>query len=381
MLLTPAPAPAAGNHRRRPARLPLLLASLLPAALAAAEAAAAGNADAASASLLAFLPGMLIAGLCLLVALGERRTARRLQRELDTPRFQIPAAEPQADSDATLRPAAQQNDVAGNYRSLAMNPRELERELRAALNQDQLRLVYQPRLNLRTRQFTAVEAVVHWEHPQRGRLPAEAFLPLAGDCGLSRPLYAWLLRRAFADTLQRRQQGLDLRLAVNLSPGHGLQPDLADLVIQIAAEAGFDLRALELGVDASVLRAPDSAAADALRRLAARGAGIALNDAGVMAVPLAACKTFGIRQIRLNPAWVADLVESPAAAGAVNAAVNLGHGLGLTVLADGVTSAAQLRHLRASGCDLAQGEQVGEPLADQSLLRLHAMMQDWRRAA
>jgi diguanylate cyclase (GGDEF)-like protein/PAS domain S-box-containing protein len=243
-------------------------------------------------------------------------------------------------------------------RAHAVRRLELETALRRAVRHDQLRLHYQPQIELTTGATARYEALVRWEHPTHGLLVPEAFLPAAEETGLVVALGAHVLRKA---CLQAAHGGVDM--AVNVAARHVGHPDLVGHVTAALDAAALAPESLTLEIPESAL-GPDTR--DALRTLAGMGVRLALDDFGTGPSSLAHLRAGPVEVVKLDGALVAG-------DGAVLSAVlQLAQALGLETVAEGVETRQQLGTLEALGCDRAQGYLLGEPGPRVAAPVLHA---------
>lgn len=243
----------------------------------------------------------------------------------------------------------------------------LERELRAALDRGQFVLHYQPQVDLRTGRVDSVEALVRWCHPERLILPGE-FIPAAEASGLIRPLGAWVLGEACRQARVWRDAGLELVMAVNLSPAQLRHDSLLHEIDGALRANGLDPRWLELEITESLFLERSEGTTDrALRGLAARGIRLALDDFGTGYSSLASLKRLPVATIKIDRSFVRDIGCDPEDEALVQAIVSLGHALGRKVVAEGVDNETQLAFLRGLGCDAAQGFLLARPQAPDEL--------------
>ena len=241
--------------------------------------------------------------------------------------------------------------------------RRLDRELRQALERGEFVLHYQPQLELATGRFAGVEALVRWNHPERGLVLPGAFIPAAEANGLIRPLGAWVLREACRQARAWRQQGWDLSVAVNLSPAELRHSHFPPAVGEALAATGLEPGRLELEITEGVLMENVEQQGDGfLRGLTADGVRLALDDFGIGYSSLAYLKHLPVKTIKIDRSFVRDLGHDPDALALVRAIVTLGHSLRKRVVAEGVENALQLALLRELGCDEAQGYYIARPL-------------------
>ena len=281
---------------------------------------------------------------------GDRATPERLLREADTAMYRAKAA---GRGRSELFDARMRAQVAERL--------ELARELREALPRGELRLAYQPLVSLRDGVVAACEALLRWDHPERGVVPPAAFVPLAEQNGLILRIGEWVLDEACRRGAKWRRAGRDLSVSVNVSPAQLAQPDFADRVKSILSRAGLPAQCLCLELaEATVARQPDVVAAT-LRELRSRGVRIALDDFGQGATSLAHFRALPLDVVKLDRAFVSALREGEVSRAIVAALVSLAGELGMTVVAEGVETEDQAAELRELGCGLAQGFWFGHP--------------------
>jgi diguanylate cyclase (GGDEF)-like protein len=253
-------------------------------------------------------------------------------------------------------------------RRRAIDRIELEAAIRNAVERHELRVHYQPLLVLHDLwEVTAVEALVRWQHPERGLISAGEFLPIANAIGLAVPIGRFVLEHALSSLAQWRVRKPEMTLSLNVSSLQLRDPDLpAALQEAIAAH--------ELNPDAICLEIPEGAVADAadavidaLERLKATGVRIALDDFGLGASSLWRLRELPIDAVKLHESFTGTLGSSPEDVSVVAALIDLGHALGLAVVAEGVESESQLEQLRDLGCDGAQGYVIGCPVSEEQL--------------
>jgi diguanylate cyclase (GGDEF)-like protein/PAS domain S-box-containing protein len=232
-------------------------------------------------------------------------------------------------------------------RAHAVRRLELETALRRAVRRDELRLHFQPQIDLATGAIARYEALVRWEHPDHGLLAPAAFLPAAEETGLVVALGAHVLRKACR---QAAHGGVDI--AVNLAARHVSHPDVVAHVTAALDAAALAPESLTLEIPEAAL-GPDTA--EALRTLAALGVRLALDDFGTGISALAHLRSGPVEVVKLDGALVAG------DAGVLAAVVQLAHALGLETVAEGVETREQLGALESLGCERAQGYLLGEP--------------------
>jgi EAL domain-containing protein (putative c-di-GMP-specific phosphodiesterase class I) len=260
--------------------------------------------------------------------------------------------------------------------TLDMNAQALERltmenSLRHALEREEFVLHYQPRVDLRTRQVTGVEALVRWQHPEFGLVPPSQFIPIAEENGLIVPLGEWVLRAACLQNKHWQDSGLPpVSVAVNLSARQFRNPELVESIRVILEETGLDPHYLELEIteSAAMERADDSVVK--LNELKAMGVRISMDDFGTGYSSLSYLQSFPLDKIKIDRAFIANLGHSAQAATIIRAVIALGRGLDLPVVAEGVETEEQRLFLAAENCNEIQGYLVGrpKPIADYAEL-------------
>jgi diguanylate cyclase (GGDEF)-like protein len=228
----------------------------------------------------------------------------------------------------------------------------IEEDLRLALaDGGQLQVHFQPQIDSSTQQLVGVEALVRWNHPAKGSVSPQIFVPVAESTGLIVPLGDWVLKEACRAALQWP----GLSIAVNLSPVQFRGPDFAERVIELVRGAGVDPAQIELEVTEGVFIEDDGRVQKAIGKLRAAGFRIALDDFGTGYSSLSYLQRFAVDKIKIDRSFVANIGEGSDSMAIVNAVVTLGRSMGLTVNAEGVETAAQRDYLRAAGCDELQG--------------------------
>jgi diguanylate cyclase (GGDEF)-like protein len=241
---------------------------------------------------------------------------------------------------------------------------DLENDLRGALERDELRVHYQPLIDLASDRVVGFEALVRWQHPSRGLVAPMTFIPLAEETGLIVPLGRWVLETACRQaTVWRdaRPAGPDLHMSVNLSARQFGQPDLVEQVDAILSETGMDPSALELEITESVVMDQSEAGIRTLRRLRDLGVRLVLDDFGTGYSSLSYLKHLPLDTIKIDQLFVAGLADG-ADRSIVEAVIALAHGLGIDVVAEGIETEGQFQTLRAMGCDVGQGYLFARPL-------------------
>ena len=239
---------------------------------------------------------------------------------------------------------------------------EMERSLRAAIAAGDLRLDYQPIVALDGWRVTAAEALVRWDHPERGLVHPAEFIPLAEDSGLILPLGRWVLTEACRQLAAWRAGGRpDLRVTVNLSARQFADPELTDVVAEALAKADLPADALWLEITESVLMEEVQTTANTLHALKSLGVHLAVDDFGTGYSSLSYLKRFPVDLLKIDRSFIDGLGTDPEDGAIVLAIVSLAEALRLEVVAEGVEHFHQLEALHRLGCDAVQGFLLGRP--------------------
>jgi diguanylate cyclase (GGDEF)-like protein len=243
-------------------------------------------------------------------------------------------------------------------------------ELRDALDGEELVVHYQPQCDVGTGVVVGVEALVRWQHPSRGLLPPDAFLPVVERTGLMPALTAVVLRQAVRQCRSWQDQGIDLGVSVNVSASSLLDERLGEQVAALLAEHGLAPGALTLELTENTLMADPERCRATLLRLSEIGVQLSIDDYGTGYCSLSYLQNLPVDELKLDRSFLTDLTHGPGAA-IVRSTVDLAHALGLRLVAEGVEDEPSLELLRRSGCDIAQGYHLGRPQpADELTCRL-----------
>ena len=264
-------------------------------------------------------------------------------------------------------------------RATAVARLQTESALHEALDLGQLRVHYQPEVDLRTGEIVAAEALVRWEHPVNGLVPPDDFIPLAEESGLIDQIGRWVLREACWQAARWRDvrpSGEPFVVWVNLSPRQ-LSPDVVTLVASALSESGIDPAQLGLEVTESALVADGAAAVTVLRDLRALGVRLVIDDFGIGYSSLAYLRRLPVEGVKIDRSFVANLATSPEDAAIVAAVVGMASALGLSTVAEGVENAEQLAEVVRLGCDVAQGWHFARSQPRQAIDALLAQAPSW----
>lgn len=232
---------------------------------------------------------------------------------------------------------------------------EIETCLRDALARGELCLHYQPQIEITSGRVAGVEALMRWRHADWGWVPPGEFIPVGEDCGLIDALGDWALETALTQLADWRAQGLELRMAVNLSAAQLRAPDLPDDIRHRLARHAVPPEALEIEITESVTMRDINQARTRLRAMTDTGVHLAIDDFGTGYSSLASMKHVRVDLLKIDMSFVAGLPEDAENAAITAAIIAMAEALGARTLAEGVETAGQLAWLRAHGCHLAQG--------------------------
>ena len=235
-------------------------------------------------------------------------------------------------------------------------------ELRHAIEHKQLVLFFQPKIDLKEGRITGVEALVRWNHPQRGLLSPDEFIPLAEHTGLIRPLTFFVLNEALHQTFLWKQSGLNLKMAVNLSAHHLQDEELANKVEAAMQQWDIPPELLEFEITESAIMANPLRAMNTLTRLSKMGIGLSIDDFGTGYSSLIYLKQLPVNEIKIDKSFVIDMLENNEDLVIVRSTIDLAHNMGRQVVAEGVESEEVLNLLVELGCDMAQGYHISRPI-------------------
>ncbi len=248
-----------------------------------------------------------------------------------------------------------------------------EHSLHRALERCELRLFYQPVVDIAGEQPIAVEALLGWDHPEQGLVGPNRFIPVAEESGLIIPIGAWVLQEACQQlkSWQARAAAPSGSVEVNLSARQIDHPDIVGTVEQILADSGLGPSYLTLEITESALMSDAAAALEVLRALKDLGVTLAIDDFGTGYSSLSYLQRFPLDILKIDKTFVDELGIDPDGSEIVSAVIKLAHTLGLQVIAEGVETEAQLTELRHLGCDFAQGYLFSRPVPASELVAAH----------
>ncbi|MEY2400568.1 MAG: hypothetical protein QOJ08_679 [Ilumatobacteraceae bacterium] len=235
-------------------------------------------------------------------------------------------------------------------------------DLRRGLDRGELVLHYQPKVSISTGEVVGAEALVRWQHPDRGLIFPDDFIPLAEHTGLIGPLTRYVLNTALAQARSWIDAGRTMSVSVNLSARNLLDDRLPAQVTELLTANGVAAELLELEVTESAIMTEPVRAQHILERLSALGVRISIDDFGVGYTSLGQLKTLPVSELKIDRSFVMTMIEDRSNAVIVNSVVDLGHNLGLTIVAEGVEDEHAMAALADFGCDVAQGYHLSRPM-------------------
>jgi len=246
-------------------------------------------------------------------------------------------------------------------------------DLRHAFQFEQLYMAFQPQIDLAQGRIVGVEALMRWPGAEGEQVSPDVFIPVAEQSGLIVNLGQWALRASLQMLERLRQAGLQVRMAVNVSPVQFRHPGFLDALDQVLGQFGTPGAALELEITESVAMMGSSAIERALHEVKARGVAIAIDDFGTGYSSLSYLDRLPVDRIKIDKAFIKPLAAAQPDTRIVEMVIALSHKLGMRVIAEGVETEAQAQLLRGFGCDEAQGYLYGKPMTGDALLRHLAM--------
>jgi diguanylate cyclase (GGDEF)-like protein len=240
-------------------------------------------------------------------------------------------------------------------------------ELRAGIAACEIRCHYQPKISVTDASVVGVEALARWTSAARGEVPPAEFIPVAEKTGLIRPLTYGVLREALSAWARWRAAGLDIPIAVNISPRNLADPDFVSTVAGIVRAAGADPGSITFEITEDSLLHDSSRAAGVLERIAAMGITISIDDFGTGYSSLGYLQRLPVTELKIDRSFVMRMDLDEADRTIVDSTIDLAHRLGITVVAEGVETAATLEFLARAGCDVAQGFHIARPMPEAKL--------------
>jgi len=241
-------------------------------------------------------------------------------------------------------------------------------ELRQAIVSDELVLHFQPKVTSSNGRLHAVEALVRWDHPTHGVLPPNEFIPLAERTGIIEELTIWVLKSALRQGAIWHARGLSIGIAVNISALSLLNPEFPEVLTGLLSAFSFPAESLFMEItETSIMVDPERSLA-ILDRIHKQGVKLSIDDFGTGYSSLAYLKKLPVSELKIDKSFVTDMLTNENDATIVNATIQLGHNLGLQVVAEGVEDEETYSTLRAMGCDLQQGYFISKPVTAETII-------------
>jgi EAL domain-containing protein (putative c-di-GMP-specific phosphodiesterase class I) len=254
-----------------------------------------------------------------------------------------------------------------DMKSVSLNRLKLESELRKAIANDEFELYFQPQMDIETGRIVGVEALIRWNHPERGMISPMHFIPLAEESGLIVPLGEWVLRAACKQNKEWQEQGYDpFPIAVNLSMRQFFQHNLKGKINQVLLQTGLEPHYLELEITESMTMDVEYAI-QSLLELKELGVKISIDDFGTGYSSLYYLKRFPIDKLKIDRSFVRDIMIDPNDAAIVTTIISMTHHLNLKVIAEGVETEEQLHFLHNNQCNEIQGYWFSPPVGATQL--------------
>lgn len=248
--------------------------------------------------------------------------------------------------------------------------------LRQAIRSDQLRLCYQPKIDVSTGKITGVEALIRWPHPDGSMTPPNEFIPLAEQTGLIKALTYWVLEAALEQLARWEKAGFSIPLAINVSPNNLRDPAFLDRLAAIHAKSGARLDLLEFEITETALMEDPVRSQETLARIHAMGVKVFLDDFGTGHSSLSYIASLPIHALKIDRSFVLKMLEQPRYDAVVAASISLARSLGLKVVAEGIETATQAMAVTRRGCNEIQGYLFSRPLPEDEFMRWHLAF-DW----
>jgi diguanylate cyclase (GGDEF)-like protein len=251
----------------------------------------------------------------------------------------------------------------------AQQRRQIETDLRLALERDEFELFYQPLFDLEHNRVCSFEALIRWRHPTRGLVSPAEFVPVAEDTGLIVPIGAWVIREASAQAAQWPDH---VRVAVNVSAVQFHRGSLNETILRALADSGLAPDRFEVEITESIFLEGGEATLRLLHSLRSLGVRIALDDFGTGYSSLSYLQSFPFDKLKIDRSFIQNLLTREGASAIVHAITELANALGIETTAEGVEETAQLMELRAHGCSSVQGYLFSEPMSAMDVEKLFA---------
>jgi diguanylate cyclase (GGDEF)-like protein len=275
-------------------------------------------------------------------------------------------------SEAALEQARSSRDkyiiYSRNNDNIVQRSHILEKELKDAIDGDELEMHYQPQISIHQQTVNSVEALVRWQHPETGVISPDRFISLAENCGLIVPLTLWTLNTTLRHCKPFFDHWQDFCVSVNLSAVALHESDLVEMIRQSMQIWGISPNKLTLEVTESAMMIDPESSMQTLHRLNDLGVNVSIDDFGTGHSSLAYLKQLPVNEIKIDKSFVMNMSENNEDRKIVRSVIDLGHNFGLQVVAEGIESEQTLSELRGMGCDIGQGYYISRPLPMNEML-------------
>ena len=256
---------------------------------------------------------------------------------------------------------------------------ELENELRRSLENKELELFYQPKVNLRDGRIYDVEALIRWNHPKKGTILPEVFIPMAEEIGMIADIGYWVLHEACQQCKHWEKMGIDLNVAINISSDQFRQARFFETTVNILKETGVNPNRLEFEITESIYIDNHEKTTRLLNELKDFGVHICIDDFGTGYSSMTYLQHIPVDKLKIDKTFIDNINNDKGSASIVKAIITLAHSLELCVVAEGVETRAQYVYLNAVSCDEAQGFYICQPLPAEEVIE--QVKQSNKRAA
>jgi predicted signal transduction protein with EAL and GGDEF domain len=250
----------------------------------------------------------------------------------------------------------------------SINLLTLDGELKKALEEDGLHMAYQPKIDLTTNKVVGVEALLRWQHPERGFIPPDQFIPMAEQTGLINDITRWVLNKTLQQKKDWEELGIPLYMAINLSAKSLLDYQLSTDIAQALLKTGVNPATYYLELTETAVMSDPTRALSVLNELDSMGIRLSIDDFGTGYSSLSYLKKLPVDEIKIDRSFVMDMEDDANDAIIVRSTIDLAHNMGLSVIAEGVETENILNNLRDLGCDQAQGYFMAKPMKNEELI-------------
>jgi diguanylate cyclase (GGDEF)-like protein/PAS domain S-box-containing protein len=242
-------------------------------------------------------------------------------------------------------------------------------ELRRAIQTGQLTLFYQPKIDIRSGRVSGAEALIRWQHPDRGMIAPNEFIHLAEHTGLIKPLTAWVIKTAMQQCVAWQASGLEIAIAVNVSPSNLREPDFLEQIMALKAASGVNPKLMQIELTETTLMEDPVRSHEVLQQLQQLGMSIFVDDFGTGYSSLSYIATLPVHALKIDRSFVLNMMRRQEHRSVVAAAISLAHSLGIKVVSEGVETIEQARELDRLECDELQGYLFSRPLPPEEFMR------------